>query len=63
MKILLEKGIYFILLLGMIIPLAACQPFGNSDDDEGDKIEQEQEDQEGKENEGQEDENKSEKDD
>jgi hypothetical protein len=53
----LRKGIYFILLLGMSIPLLACQPLGNSDDDEGDKTEQEE-----KEDEEKEDENKSEKD-
>jgi hypothetical protein len=53
----LRKGIYFILLLGMSIPLLACQPLGNSDDDEGDKTEQEEKDHEEKE-----DENKSEKD-
>jgi hypothetical protein len=53
----LQKGIYFILVLGMSIPLLACQPLGNSDDDEGDKTEQEEKDHEEKE-----DENKSEKD-
>jgi hypothetical protein len=53
----LRKGIYFILVLGMSIPLLACQPLGNSDDDEGDKTEQEEKDHEEKE-----DENKSEKD-
>jgi hypothetical protein len=58
----LRKGIYFILLLGMSIPLLACQPLGNSDDDEGDKTEQEEKDHEGKDHDEKENENKSEKD-
>jgi hypothetical protein len=62
MESLLRKGMYFILLLGMIIPLSACQPFGNSDDDEEDKTEQKEKDHEGKEDESKEDENKSKKD-
>jgi hypothetical protein len=62
MKTTLQKGLYFILLIGIAIPLLACQPLGNSDDNEGDKTEQEEKDHEGKENDGKENENKSEKD-
>jgi hypothetical protein len=57
----LRKGIHFMFLLGIMIPLWACQPFGNSDDEnEGEQTEQ-TEQQENKDDDD--DENKSEKDD
>jgi hypothetical protein len=61
METILRKGINFILLLGMMMPLSACQPSGYSDDDEQEKTGQEEKEKE--ENEGEEDKNKSKKDD
>lgn len=49
------RGIYFILLLGIMMPLSACQPFGDDNDDE--KTEQEEKDRD-----SEKDENESEKD-
>ncbi len=62
METTLRKGIYFILLLGISIPLLACQPLGSSDDDDGEKTEQEEKEHRGKEHDEKEDENKSKKD-
>jgi hypothetical protein len=60
METILWKGIYFILLLGMMTPLAACQSSVHSDDDEKEKTGQEEKEKE--EHEGGEDKNKSKKD-
>lgn len=37
MVTVLRRGIHFILLLGMMMPLSACQPSGHSDKDEKEK--------------------------
>jgi hypothetical protein len=61
MVTVLRRGIHFILLLGMMMPLSACQPSGHSDDDEKEKTGQEEK--ENEEHEDKEDKNKSKKDD
>jgi hypothetical protein len=61
MATVLWRGIHFILLLGMMMPLSACQPSGYSDDDEKEKTGQEEK--ENEEHEDKEDKNKSKKDD
>lgn len=59
MRIAVGKGIHLVLLLGMMLALPACQPAGESDDDEREKAEQEEHNNE---HEDKEDENKSKKD-
>jgi hypothetical protein len=59
MRIAIGKGIHLVLLLGMMLTLPACQPAGESDDDEREKTEQEEHNNE---HEDKEDENKSKKD-